>query len=80
MKFVDLEFLLGVLVSGYFVIEEFGFRMILGFDFVSDLGLRFQFQATGWVFEGFRIMWKALTPWEYQGMIHNSYHLKKKLC
>jgi len=25
MKVVDLEFLLGVLVSGYFVIEEFGF-------------------------------------------------------
>jgi len=71
-----LNFLLGVLVSGYFVIEEFGFCMFLGFDLVSGLGLHFQFQTTrGWVFEGFRIRWKALTPREYQGMIHGLHHL-----
>jgi len=38
------------------MIEEFGFWTFLGFDLVSDLGLCFMFQATSWVFEGFKIM------------------------
>jgi len=51
MKVINLEFLLDVLVSGYFMVEEFGICIFLGFDLVSDLGLRLMFQATGWVFE-----------------------------
>jgi len=81
MKVVDLELLLGVLVSGYFVIEEFDFQMFLEFDLIFYLGLRFMFQAIGWMFEGLRIMWKisTRTPCEYRGMIHGSYLLIKKI-
>jgi len=71
MKVINLKLLLDVLVSWYFIVEEFGICIFLGFWFLIWVCV--------WCFRQLVDYWKTPTPWECRGMISGSYHLKRNI-